>query len=106
MVPGDRSDPENVERIARILRAAMPDARIAHIDPGEFAPVEFRIEDKKGIGFLVIDWACLQEDQVAVTEEIVRMYLARLAAGLSWRIRVGRKPTQTLISRRGLPLPF
>ena len=79
----DKSDPERVDRIARILTDEIPNATVTHHDSGDFGGVKFRIDARGGVGTFVVSWERLQEDQDE-TEELVRLAIPKLGPGKSW----------------------
>ena len=82
-----RSDPKKIQSIVRLLEGLIPNATIRSRDPGGQQAVEFTIEGKPGTGRLLVDWDRLQEDQEE-TESYIRQLANRLAAGVSWRLKV------------------
>ncbi len=101
----DGTDPERVERVARLLREQLPGAEVTHRDPGGLGPVGFTITTGKGASILRISWERFQEDQ-AQTEEFVRQAAERLAPGDSLLLTADGPRAVRWLTLPGRPLPL
>ena len=84
------SGTERVERVAAILRNAIPGAEVTHQDSGDYGAVVFTITNTvtKGAAKLLISRERFEEDQDE-TEKLVHQAIAQLAPGDSWLLTTG-----------------
>ena len=83
----DSSDPEKIADVKRVLKEAIPGAKVTHHAPGGFGAIEFRIEDAGAVAFLRVAWDRLQEDQNE-TEKLVKQAVSLLTHGSTWLLGV------------------